>query len=95
MCSVGIVFVTHYRVVRCMMMWLEIAKGDIVKDPVFQQMLGNIQDSLIRDKLDSDMKELTVKLTQSIKQRQGAALGEGVNKASIIPVCVMYRLNVM
>ena len=78
-----------------MMMWLEIAKGDIVKDPVFQQMLGKIQDSLVLDKLDSDMKDLTVKLTESIKQRQGAALGEGVNKASILPVCAMYRLVIV
>lgn len=75
-------------------MWLDIAKGDLVKDVVFQQTLKKIQDSLIIDKLEEEMKQLTVKLTESIKQRQ-AALGEGSKGLSAkLPVSVRIDVEV-
>lgn len=81
-----------FRIVHALIMWLDIAKGDLVKDLVFQQTLKKIQDLLIVDKLEDEMKQLTVKLTESIKQRQ-AALGEGSKGLSTkLPVSMKYSV---
>lgn len=77
------------RVVRALIIWLDVAKGDLVKDPIFQQTLGKIQDQLAQDNLLTELKELSAKLTESMKQRPGAVLSEAAKTSisSIFPVC--------
>ena len=59
-----------------------------MKDGTFQQMLHSIQDSLVKDNLVEEVKELNTKLTDSIKQR--TPLQEmGKSSPLSLPVCHM------
>ncbi len=50
-----------------MCVWLDTAKGELVKDTVFLKLLGELQDSLPKDGLQEEMNSLTASLASSIK----------------------------
>ena len=50
-----------------MCVWLDTAKGELVKDTVFLKLLGELQDNLPKDGLMEEMNSLTASLANSIK----------------------------
>ena len=68
------------RVVRAMGIWLAIAKADLIKDPTFQKLLHYLQDSLAKDGLVEELKEVNMRLMDSI--RRGPTLTHDGGKVS-------------
>ena len=44
------------------------ARAELVKDPTFQQLLRQLQDALVRDHLEEEVKTLNLKLMDSMRR---------------------------
>lgn len=72
------------RVAGAVGVWVGIAKAEIVKDPIFQQFLHRLQDSLSKHELKIELQNLNISLMDSIKRTSIHESGKGSAGISLL-----------
>ena len=72
-------------------LWVEMARAELVKDVVFQALLKQLQESLVRDQLEDDLRVMNIQIMNSMRQAPavgGVDASKPVSSLSIsVSVC--------